>query len=505
MAAGLEDLAPITILDILEMLSLRDIISLKQTCKQLASIINRHPRLKCLVVARSEGSQPSYRKWFCTYEPVSCRVLLTAPNSRLLDSNRILFAAIKRLFIFEHEISISQLNSFKELSWLEFEEANLIADQAVLDLPCLLHLKLCYYNAFDGVTLKTPNLRKLCTSSFNFRLLYPQSIAACQIKFYDPIVKSMTNLTHLYCDRIRGVCSDLITTLPELQELHIVDDAFELGNLIEQMRRAERTTPQVFYNGAQVNNLLTLRVAPASTLAKDVTKMLEKFQSDVLFKYIHPEGAQLAEVMHFIHAIRYCDLEEAFNLRINDELTKRFANLENLIISDKVQDIQQLNQFLADCSLRTNLRAIFFDQAALDQSFFHALPELLPALSKLTIVKMRHVLNFYFLLRFAHNLHALTVDQELPPGLIVELMKKNKDLSKVEFKYKRKSAKVFKWRFDEFYLQLEAAWYLTNCLDDLGVCLESMKGTLQPAEPERTLKPERVFNLVEGIYQVYDN
>lgn len=496
---GLENLRPTTFLDILEMLSLRDILALKQVCKELAWIINGYPRLKCLVVARSEGSQPSYRKWFSTYEPVCCNVLITAPNFKLLDLNRGLFAALKRLFVFEHQVSVKQLNWFRELQWLEFEEASLIIDQTVLDLPCLSHLKLTYYSAFDGLTLNTPNLRKLYSSSFNFRLEHPQSVVACQLKFYDPAVKSMVNLTHFYCERIRGACGNLIASLPELQELHIVDDSWELGNLIGQMQVAQRATPLIYYSGMQtIPHFLDPRLTHFS-----ISKAFAEFQSDLLFKFISQDGVELASVLHFVRAIRFCELEDAFSGRITDKLTKRFPNLENLII-DKVLDAKQLEQFLVDCSLRTNLRAIYFDQTTLGQNFFNTLPELLPALSKLTILKSLHM-NFYFLLRFADNLHSVTVDQELPSGLILELMKKNKDLSKVEFKYKRKRSLVIKWRFDEFYLQLEAAWYLTDCLEDLNAYLESMKGALQDFEPERTLRPIRIFNLIEGIYEIYHN
>ena len=111
------------------------------------------------MIAHSKGSRPSYREWFDTYHLVSCQFLVTACDFKLVDSNRKLFAALKRLSAYWQELSVPQANCFQELEQLEFEEATLIADQSnsqnILILPNLHTLKLAYYGAFDGLVIDT--------------------------------------------------------------------------------------------------------------------------------------------------------------------------------------------------------------------------------------------------------------------------------------------------------------------------------------------------------------
>ena len=474
---------------IVEFLSFRDLLHLKQVCKRLHWILSECPVVNCLVIARSKSSQPSYRKWFDTYDPVSCQFLVTPCNFKLIDSNRKLFAALKRLFVYEQEMSAPQVNYFQELEQLEFEEATLIADQSngqnILSLPNLHTLKLAYYGVFDGLAIDTPSLRNLASNSFNFTLQYPASVLTCHLKFYDVALKSLVNLTHLYCEHIRDAYPDLITSLPNLQELHIVDDSLELGKLVKQINTL-KTPLSIYSNGVKID----------PNYVPFLNEDWNDFSSDELFKRIHQGGCELSSVLHFVRAICYSELEKAFHP--THTLTKKFPNLDLLII-DKVKHPDELNRFLVCCTMRTNLRAIFFDQTTLEQPFFDALPDLLPLLNKLTILEKQQSLNLVFLLRFDGNLQSVAIDQELTVPLIGELMFKNKDLRKLQFKYAGYNTTIR--RLTGFYLNMAGTSCEFGSLDELVTCLQTFQGRSQVVEPK--LKPERIFDLVEGVYEPF--
>ena len=445
-STNLLDLPPELIIHIVQRLSsFKEVLSLKQVCKRLYSILSQFWALQHLVVSHSEGSLPTYRKWFSSYDPVNCQFLLTADNLGLLETNSILLSSLRQLFIYEHELSVKQINFFLRLEHLEFEEATLTIDQKVLSLPNLCFLKLAYYSAFDGLILDTPKLQTLATSSINFQLRHPQSVSTCYLKSFDTEIKLMSNLKYLYCELICETCGDLIVQMPSLLEIHTIYDQ-GLLSLIDKLRNSPGTHPSIYSHGLLME-LATFDFQRANSFPK-LSDRLRNLHILQLLKLVERNLHEVPPVLPFVRKLRFSSHQKGLNLPSG--VAKKIPNLEQLTVG-RISNTDQLASFLAECSTWTNLRAVTFEKMLRD-SFFEKLPHLLPNLCELTINE--NLGRLYFFLYFRGNLQSIVLRQKLSYSFVSMLLYKNRALAKLQFVEESIEVTIQKQCHDRFLMKV---------------------------------------------------
>lgn len=423
----LDELPAEVILAILEHLPVKDILNCNKVNKKLNAVINSFLRLKQLVVIR-KAIVPSFRKWFGTSDSVDCGQVLTANNVHLMNSS--MFFGLKRLFVYKTTVPIRLVNSLVRLERLELEYSFLASSKTEneLKLPELRIAQL--YESCGGLIICAPKLLKLQNRASNLSFVHPESLTTYDCLFYNKFIDSFVNLLYLLCADLEATAQqgtdDLLRKLPQLREVHTWS-TLGLENLKKQKVTLGRTDLSVCFHGIKDDPEVNCnQLISTMNACRDLNQSIEAFST---------YRANLASIVPRIEVATYERLD-AYQLPV--DFIRKFVNLSKLIVSQPVQDLHRLGEFLRECNRFTSLRSINFRSAQLSQEFADQLPDLVPHLTCLSLDQNVVSLNCWFLLRFSGNFETVHTDQELDAGLVCKIVAKNRGLAGMEFILKKK-------------------------------------------------------------------
>lgn len=421
----LDELPVEVILAILQHLPLKDVLNCKQVNKKLNAVINSYLRLKQLVVIR-KAIVPSFRKWFGTSDSVDCRHVLTATNIHLMESS--IFSGLKQLFVYKTTVPIKLVNSLVRLERLELEYSFLETSKTEnsLKLPELRIAQL--YESCGGLVVCAPKLLRFQNRASNLSFAHPESLETYDCLFYNKFVDSFVNLVYLLCAGLEGSAQqgtdDLLRKLPKLREVHTWSTV-GLENLKKQKAALHRHDLSICFHGIR-DEVNIDRLISTMNACRDLNQSIDAFST---------YRSNLASIVPRIEVATYERLN-SYQLPVN--FIRKFVNLSKLIVSQPVQDLNRLSEFLRECNRFTSLRSINFRSALLSQEFVDQLPELVPNLTCLSLDLNVNSLNCWFLLRFSGNFETVHTDQELDARLVCELVAKNRGLAGMKFMLKKK-------------------------------------------------------------------
>lgn len=436
---------------------IEQIVLCRLVCKKWNRIVN-NLRLKVLVISSSSNLPNS--KWWCTYNPISCRHMLKNDQSLgsiLLKLSQPLFNSLRSLHIYsisDKTLLTGFLNRFKQLEQLE------VIYSQLRDIGCVLNLEnlriLNIGDAInDAIVLNTPRLERIKINLAHFdkvTFTYPESIRFCEFLRYNDHIKSFINLEYLYVKNINVLDDDFLLHLKQLKEIHF-DGRKEIFYTLKHQKKAYRRNDlKLFYFGVHLEDNI-----PSYDLKNSRHQINKK-----AIELFGDNYQQLASILPFVHQIDYCDLESYFDDKIPRCFIRRFVNLDYLIVTGKVKYANQLAQILSDC---LNLKSLAID-SSLDQQFYTNLPAILPCLEYL-IIKNEQKPNFnQFLLNF-NNLELIYIRHSLSVDFVRRIFDKYRYLI-FSFIYHSKNVTIRSLRNNEYRLEIINQQNTNfNNLDDL--------------------------------------
>ena len=386
---------------------IKQLVQLKLVCKRWYSIaINL--RVKNLVISSSSLSNSKY--WY-TYNYIDFSYLIK--NDQDLDAIQLklsqpLFDNLKSLYIYgvhDKVLFTNFLNRFQFLEHLEVVYSKLKDDDK--NRCTLLNLKnLRILNISDAINdviiLDTPRLVRFRLSLTNYdsiSIKHPESIQYFETYRFINLIKTFTNLEHLFVRNISQLDGDFLSNLSRLKEIHFDGKKDVFYDLRKQKKLFKRNEVKLFYFGINSEDSI-----PKHEL------MNNRHQINVkAIEFYRNNYNQMAIRLPFAHQIDYSLLEQCFGDQIPSCFIRRFVNLDYLIVTQKVKYSNQLIQILNDCG---NLKS-FTIYSLLDQTFFCQLPDILPFLEYL-IIKNEQNLNYNeFLFNFNNNLKLIYIKNNL--------------------------------------------------------------------------------------------
>ena len=441
----MDDLPLVPAMRIIDYLSIDDILNLKLLNKWFYRIINGNVRIKDLVLSNCDDL-PYNRRWFYTYDLVSLQRLMkrdSFQNANLFLEQSIISNQLKRLYIYQANLTFDLLNSFQKLVHLEIidSELNCMVGDNVLRLPMLeiLNLDRPIIRHFYNIIVDSPKLRRLRFTAFPFydtEFSHPESIDYLEVGSYDECKKFLqfcVNLEHFYCsnlylDDLNKFNHLVKKRLTKLKSIHFVGSRDAFVKLVHENERIKKDLKLYFHN-------LEFDKLP-DELDFDNWSILDHKMGKFYAQYY----SRLADHCPFVKKINYNDLEEHFN-KIPENFLSRFVNFDSLIVRDEVNDLDQLIKVLGDCKTIRYLEL----HSSFGQQFFDShLFDLCPNIDSL-LIHGSQVLDFEFVFKFK-NICRFSVDQTLPIELAKRLIQNFKSIDDLEFYHRD----VFRIAIDKY-------------------------------------------------------
>lgn len=415
-------------------LPIQDIFNCRSVCKRWMAIIDLI-KLRSLVIAEDEYKFTLNRTWFGSDEGIDTLHTILCPNlsrSIQIESQlrRSLFSSVKQLYIHSNYLSFKSsdlgncLNHFTRLERLEIlnleiqAESKLVlpnlrslniivrGDLLILDTPCLEKLKIQFLNTID-----------------NIKFLYPKRIKYAEFQENRKLLRQFTEIEQLYCKRFESIEDDFLLNHPQLKQVHFDGTDQVFAKLKAQKERLHRRDLKIYFLGIHFDHL------PQYSSALNHSDLYEK--NVKLLAENYPKQ-KVAGVLPFVEQVNYNIYEENFK-QLPKDLVRRFVNLEQVRVTNKVNDPRKFANFLTACSNFSNLKLV---NSALDSHFYsHLLPECCPSLTGLTI-KDQHVdeLDFDFCFRLDYLITLIT-NKQLSIEFVYDLFTRLKHFEQIWFNH----------------------------------------------------------------------
>lgn len=455
-------------------LPIQELFNCRSVCKRWMAIIDLI-KLKSLVIAEDEYKFTLNRTWFGSDEGIDTLHTILCPNlsrSIQIESQlrRSLFSSVRQLYIHSNYLSFKSsdlgncLNHFKRLERLEIlnleiqSESRLVlpllkvlnisvrGDLCILDTPCLEKLKIQFLNTIDNV-----------------KLVYPKRIRVAEFQENRKLLNKFTEIEHLFCKRFESIDDDFLAHHPKLKQIHFDGNDQVFAQLKNQKERLHRRELKIYFIGIHFDHL------PQYSSAFNHSDLYEK--NVKLLAENYPKN-RVANVLPFVDQINYNSVEENFK-QLPKDLVRRFVNLEQVRVTNKVNDQQKFTSFLTACSNFSYLKLI---NSELDAYFYSSLlPECCPSLTGLTI-KDKHVdeLDFEFLFRLDYLITLIT-NKQLSIEFVADLFSKLKHFEQIWFNHLEDKVRIVTQEDRSLRLYINEKESQFNNSDDM---FEFMRNTL---------------------------
>ena len=450
----MDDLPLIPTLNIINYLSIKDILNLKLVNKWFYQFINENVRIKELVIAPHDCA-PYHRRWFYTCDLISLQNLIKYDYhcNVYFNLNQPFLSKLKQLYLYYIGISLETLNSLDQLVHLEIIDSYIdsITDKDVLSLPMLEIFNYEDSECNEYIIIDSTKLQRLrlyCPHLFdnNIKIVHPESITYIEFYFYysyTDLLSSCINLQHLYCHSIdSGDLEEfnLIKNLSKLKSIHLNASREAFASLAKEKKCFNKDL-KIYFRSLEFDEPDELpdelRDGPdESDCAEDRDCLDEN-----LIPYYVEYYSRLADQCLFVKIVNYNHLERYFN-QIPENFMKRFVDLKEFIVTRDVDNLDQLIRVLGECKTIRNLKL----HSSLGQHFFDShLYDLCPNVRTLDIIG-EEVLNCEFILKFK-NTWVFTIYQTESIEFATRLDESHENI-RVEFGYfnNRDLFKIIIWK-----------------------------------------------------------
>lgn len=440
--------------------SLKSILNLRFLNKKWKTIIDKFFKIKNLAVSDHRIYVHDFLNstdlvdCFCLHQNSIYESTLSVLNSR----QQFYLNNIRRLLVSGEFTPISLplfSGEFKTLENLELLKIIVVnAENKIWNLPSLKILKI-EYTKFENSHLifDTPKLQYLSTglkenewSKVSF--LHPASIKRLEtddflvqtLEFRCLEFLSVENWVDTHSDE-----NDLLSKLSLLKELYVFNKKKVVQNLLKQKFHLKRNGLNIYYQYIRIDSLEQLnRISNGSTYFYPYS--LEGNE----IRLLKDNEPYLPMNLHLIASMTFDFLKNYYE--DNDkifEFIDKLKNLAQLYLNGAVSDEKRFCGILQRCK---KIRLIeITDKTFLSSEFFNALPDLVPNLDTLIILKDQNI-NFDFLLKFRKLVNFTLFEQNLTAEFVEELFDKT-GIYQVDCKLK-KHGKQFSIRRNENEFQI---------------------------------------------------
>ena len=414
-------------------LPIQEIFSCRGVCRRWLFIIDSL-KLKNLVIAEDEYKFTLNKNWYQSDEPIDTLHTILCPNlSRSIQIEcqlrRNLFSSIKQLYIHSNYLSFKSgdlgcyINHFVRLEKLEIVNLE-IQSSSKLILPNLKSLNISVRG--DLCILDTPKLEvikiQFLNTIDNIKLLYPQRIKHAEFQEKRKLLKKFVNLEFLYCKHFESIEDNFLANYPKLQQIHFDGNDQVFAKIKQQKDRLHKNELKIYFLGVQYNEL------PQYSSAFNHSDLYEKNVKLIAKNY--PKN-KIASILPFVENINYNIYEDNFK-QLPKDLLRRFVNLEQVKVTNKLADQLKFIQFLRTCS---NFSSLMLINSTLNLDFYAKLIECSPSLTGLTIKDDNiEELDFQFLFKFNYLIKLVT-NKQLSIEFVRELFSKLKHFEQIWFQH----------------------------------------------------------------------
>ena len=328
-----------------------------------------------------------------------------------------IFSSLKRLRLCDIDLNeedptefIRILNSFGRLEQLDIIRVNCSPPQELtLNLPTVTRLQLAEVLVrTKKLTLEAPKLREIkldncfsypsmneissesgnrwLRSNLRLEIVHGESVERLLVDRWEYTeVSKLKNLKALYNGKssIEGIDSTLLSSLQQLKEIH-TNQHKEVSKLFEQKQLSGRADLKIYLWGLLLNG--------PDDPAINVTRFPEYLSRELLV-CLAENSSRLADEIHFYRYLRFSNIEGvAPGLEV--DLLKRFTDLNAIMVTSPVQNIDRFLDLLKNCD---NIVELDFGSAQ-PQDLFDRLPEH-SAAQDLTLSRPPSDLAFLFRLK----------------------------------------------------------------------------------------------------------
>ena len=448
------------------------LLNCKIVCKKWYSIIDQMIRLNSLVISRINGHKLlTSEEWFDPNESIQFlydyRYKVEDQHSKIIrfNMNQPLFSRLKKLFIYDRYIWIDSINCLKHLEVLCLKHSTLRSETDIsLNLPNLRVFS-CVSKSQHKLILNCPNLEKL--DYYKESIIHPESIKELHACFNRNFMLDLVNCEYLYLEFV-DFYSNILLKLKKLKELHLgIDvDVDSVISYIIQKKTLKRTNLKIYYLNVLADSM------PLTYLNElDNSFAYERSINNNSIQFYGLNYSNLSNIVYFIRTVDYNVLENYFWSNPNQiarEITKKLVNLDELILSDQIRDV---NQFIGILKDRRYLNRVSITAKIMPQHFFDQILSENCSIIEQLIVYNKNQLNFDFLLKFK-ELQTFHTKQQLTSDLILKMFGKFELLDSLEFNYEGREVEIGLQVRNKFKIRLDGVRKVLNNLDDLMSHLE---------------------------------
>lgn len=401
-------------------LPLPEILRFRLICKKAKYIVDNYVKLNNLIIYMTRP--PINRLEFYTYEPFqgvhSVKIWNFDDNYNDLF-RQSLFSNLKKLMISceidnSIEIHCNLLNSFGNLKSLELDRINLAMNDT-LRLSNLRILTIKYSSSMkdhkDKLTLDTIKLKRLrleAGTHMNLEIVHPDKITYLRIEYYHNIVKSLTNLEVLICDKLERLDKDLFGSLKNLKEFHFDSELALFNEVKSQANLLDRNELKIYLKGIEFESI-------------DGQEFSEESSKQII-NHFFVNSNRTADIIPFVKYLEYDHLEDKSEQVLVD-LARKFVDLELILANRAITNKERFLNFLSHLN---PIRWLKLKNSLLDQNFYdHHLLQIFPNIEFLKIKEENElidILNFSFLLKLEH-LCIFKTNKNMPFDLCSEIFK----------------------------------------------------------------------------------
>ena len=380
---------------------------------------------------------------------------------------------------------IRTLNSLSQLEQLDiirakFEQRSLMMeiwaaltqqDVFNLNLPKLTRLQLENLYGFEKLILKAPRLREVkildCYRwGLKVEIVHGESVERLLVDGLEYTeVKNLKNLQYLYVknfpwtDSIEGIDSTFLSSLQHLKEIH-TNEPKDITKLFEQKQRYGRADLKIYLCGLLLNG-------PHDPAINTLRGSCPRYLTGESLACLAENPSKLADEIPFYRELDYSAIKKCVP-GLEDDLLKRFTDLNEIKICWSVKDIEQFLNILKNGDNIVQLR--FADVQP--QDLYDRLPEHC-AVQDLSIYNPPSDLAFLFRLKHLTDLYIpWPIESETVRRAFEELL----HLSYFTFKHGQKSASIYYYYEDEIEVKVDGCELKT--VSGLNAAIEFIFGNL---------------------------
>lgn len=439
-------LPPEMLSQILQHLSLADLVKLKSVCKLWNELISSNVKVTGLVVDTIADIRPFWRntpfKPFDNRQMEVCHAELFFRNRHKPILSRLKYLRLNCGFTFSAKsLELSLINSFSELLRLDINYQ--LYGYLDVNLEKLEILQI-WNNRSASVRLDCPKLRVLLYEAEGAGLLHvarPSVVELTTGMYGYELAENFENLEILKCSSEPKFLSErTLTMLPKLKRLYYDGSLFILGcwysglagvrELLERFIASKnvlkRTDLQFYLGGVRLTD--NLNEIDFGVRQEDGTI---EIVSDEYF-YIRNYDRLQDGPLEFVYEANYSSLMSATD-QVPADYFDRFPNIEAITADRRVGNQEHFLWYLQN--LKGKICQLTLENSALDQSFYDSLPAFCSPYNFMQISEDQE-LNYGFLGEFEY-LENTNISQELTLESARSLVYSHahlKEFAKLEFR-----------------------------------------------------------------------